>query len=477
MIWENGDREVRSDGSISHLPARYSLVIAQPRAVLRLQRGQNEYLRPSEVAPSLRCSPQHDDPFKFISRELRARGLVYEGLAARPRFPYPTGGVFGFIAYDVARYFERIPQMEAHHTEPDIYLLSSETVVIVDRLLGTAAVIGTPADDSRRSSDRSKLAVEQVSRALEAFATSTEPTLSAVHSAMTSSTADSSLKPLFSKTEFMELVRRAKEYIAAGDVFQVVLANTFTLPQVRDPLALFELLRLSNPSPYHFMVRFDSHTLVGASPEVMLRGQKGSGEQGGSRTEVNMRLVAGTYPRASDPAEDQQQSAQLAKDEKERAEHLMLVDHARNDIGRVAAVGSVEVKDLFAIESYSNIHHLVSEVSGVLRTRENVLTALRSCFPIATLTGTPKIRAMEIIAELEGVSRGIFGGAFVALGDCGGIDSAVAIRSILCGAQESIVKAGAGIVYDSNEEREFAECLLKAKALAEAVLMSQELAQ
>ncbi len=180
MIWETGERQTNGDGSVSHLPARYSLVIAQPRAVLRLQRGQNEYLRPSESAPSLRCSPQGDDPFKFISRELRARGLVYEGLRAQPRFPYPTGGVFGFIAYDVARYFERLPAMEGHHTEPDIFLLSTETVVIVDRLLGKLSVIGTPADDSRRSMERTSKAVRdsvsKLSSSTPTLPTRSEPT-------------------------------------------------------------------------------------------------------------------------------------------------------------------------------------------------------------------------------------------------------------------------------------------------------------
>lgn len=462
MIWETGERQVNADGSVSHIPARYSLVIAQPRAVLRLQRGQNEYLRPSESAPSLRCSPQRDDPFKFISRELRARGLVYEGLDTHPQLPYPTGGVFGFIAYDVARYFERLPSMEGHHTEPDIFLLSTETVVIVDRHLGSLTVIGTPADDSRRSMERTQKAVRDATAQLRA---ATPP------AASVSEPIHTTPSPLFSKQEFMEKVRRAKEYIAAGDIFQVVLGNTFTLPPVSDPLSLFETLRTTNPSPYHFMIRFDNQTLVGASPEVMVRGEKSLLR---GRTEINMRLVAGTYPRGATPDEDARQAALLSADEKERAEHLMLVDHARNDIGRVARTGSVEVRDLFSVESYSNIHHLVTEVSGALKPEENVLTALRSCFPIATLTGTPKIRAMEIIAELEGPSRGIFGGAIVAFGDCGGIDSAVAIRSVLCSTKESVIRAGAGIVIDSDEAREYSECVLKAKALADSVLRCQE---
>ncbi len=467
MIWETGERELGSDGSVQHLPARYSLVIVRPRAVMKLQRGQNEYLRPSETAPSLRCSPQRDDPFKFISRELRARGLVYEGLESRPQLPYPTGGVFGFVAYDVARYFEQTPAMEGHPTEPDIFLLSSETVIIVDRILGTLKVVGTPADDSRRSMERSQRAVAEVAKTLSSAAAQAAPLPE-----FSTPNQVNFLSSLYSKTEFMEKVARAKEYIAAGDIFQVVLGNTFTLPPVEDPLTLFELLRVINPSPYHFFVRFDQQSLVGASPEVMVRGRK-SGI--GGTTEINMRLVAGTYPRGSDPDADGKQAAALSADEKERAEHLMLVDHARNDIGRVARTGSVQVKDIFSVESYANIHHLVSQVSGTLRPEENVLTALRACFPIATLTGTPKIRAMEIIAELEGPSRGIFGGALVALGDCGGIDSAVAIRSILCGAKESVVRAGAGIVFDSDEAREFAECQLKAKTLAEAVAICQEL--
>jgi anthranilate synthase component 1 len=261
----------------------------------------------------------------------------------------------------------------------------------------------------------------------------------------------------FSKEEFVAKVDRAKEYITAGDAFQIVLANCFTSKlEEADPLKAFSLLASKNPSPFHYCANTNTETggwsLVGASPELYLKGQKDK--------QISMRLVAGTYPRSEN--NDVQQKELLREDPKERAEHFMLVDHARNDIGRSSKVGSVEPVDLLTVESYRDVHHLVSEVRG--KPVLSLFESFKNCFPIATLTGTPKVRAMQIIEELEG-SRGVFGGSVFRMACDGSLTSSVIIRSMVIEGNRTRVNAGCGVVYDSDSERENEECRWKAEAL------------
>ena len=324
----------------------------------------------------------------------------------------------GFISYDAARYLEKIKGATGSKF-PDLYFLKTKNFVEKNR---DGSIFPCTADNKPNCFDKK-----------------IEPSR------------------FFSKEQFMGMVRKAKAYIKAGDVFQVVLSNCFEVEASPNPLEVYQRLKALNPSPYHFLIRFGEHTLVGASPEVMLRSKKIK-----DKTKVLMRPVAGTYPKNS-PAES------LPRDPKEQAEHIMLVDHARNDIGRVAEIASVEVSDLLNVETYRDVYHLVSQVSGILKPEENIFSALESCFPIATLTGTPKIRAMEIIAELEGPTRGPFGGAAMMIDEHGMLDSGVIIRSAIIGKETTRIQAGAGIVYDSSPEREYEECLWKAKAVIDAL--------
>jgi anthranilate synthase component 1 len=262
-----------------------------------------------------------------------------------------------------------------------------------------------------------------------------------------------------SPAEFMGMVAQAKEYIAAGDIFQVVLSQRFSVPFTLPPLALYRALRRTNPSPFLFYLDFGGFSLVGSSPEILVRVRDG---------EVTIRPLAGTRPRGATPEEDKALEAELLADPKERAEHLMLLDLGRNDVGRVSRIGSVRVTDSFAIERYSHVMHIVSHVMGQLDRKHDVVDALMAGFPAGTLSGAPKVRAMEIIDELEKEKRGPYGGCVGYFSADGEMDSCIVLRTALVKDGMMHVQAGAGVVADSNPKAEQAECGFKAKALFKA---------
>ena len=259
---------------------------------------------------------------------------------------------------------------------------------------------------------------------------------------------------------YLQAVRRAQEYIAAGDIFQVVLSQRFDVEPGVDPFSIYRSLRIVNPSPYMYFLKLGGMQIVGSSPEMLVRVT-------GSRVEY--RPIAGTRPRGVDEADDRRIARELLADEKERAEHVMLVDLGRNDVGRVSEYGSVRVQDLMRIERYSHVMHIVSAIEGRLRPEIGALDALRACFPAGTLSGAPKIRAMEIIEELEPARRGIYGGAILYADYSGNLDSCIAIRTMLLQGAHGSVQAGAGIVADSVPEREEEECRNKAGAVLRAM--------
>ncbi len=445
MIWESSARQFTNFGSTWHGGSRFSVLALRPSCVVRLSGDELSFARHGKSELRYTLAPD-ENPLPVLAEHLPFLATPYPlELPAGVELPPVCAGAFGFFGYDCGRRFERIRGAESRADEPDIFLLECPSLLVLDRERNEILVTSVP-----------KLGDAPAWDDIHDFLRSGAPAKSA---AAQSTPAKLELEEKYSREEFSRRVSLAKEFICAGDIFQVVLGNTFTSPEPCDPLAAFDELREKNPSPFHFLVRFGEDTLVGASPEVMLRGRKDS-ESGAST--ASMRLVAGTYPKGERLVDE---ARELGSDRKELAEHLMLVDHARNDLGRVSEIGGVEVKDLFSIESYADVHHIVSQVSGRLRPDENMLSALQSCFPIATLTGTPKIRAMEIIAELEGPSRGTFGGAVVALGVDGSIDSAVTIRSLITGPGGTKIRAGAGIVYDSVPEREYEECYWKARAV------------
>jgi anthranilate synthase component 1 len=267
-----------------------------------------------------------------------------------------------------------------------------------------------------------------------------------------------------SRPRYLEGVRRIKDYIAAGDVFQAVLSERQDFAPGVTPFAIYRALRTVNPSPYMYYLRMGELEVLGSSPEMLV---KVSGRK------LEYRPIAGTRPRGADDSADQRLEQELRADEKERAEHVMLVDLGRNDLGRVSEYGSVEVRELMAVERYSHVMHLVSRLEGRMRLNLDALDALAACFPAGTLTGAPKVRAMQIIEELEPVRRGLYGGAVLYADFAGNLDSCIAIRSMLVRRGRAYVQAGAGIVADSDPAREYDECRNKAEALLRAVKMAR----
>ena len=411
-----------------------------------------------------------------LADEHSKNNSIFADCAAALEIPFIGGGL-GLLAYDSSRHFEKINGQPLLEGEPELIFLLTDTLLVINEDKGQVTVLCWPEKllggnkPISEANQRFTKLLERINQCVDRENTTPKLAANLNKEQIDLELAKTELKvsERFSREQYIELVIKAKEYILAGDVFQVVLSNSFECPFRPNPYELYQVLRKINPSPYHFLMQFNEKFLVGASPELMLRGDALKNDV--SRQQVIMRLVAGTYPRnnSHEFIKTSPTAGRLLADEKERAEHMMLVDHARNDIGRVSEIACVEVKDLLSVETYSNVYHIVSQVGGLLRKNENFLSALRSCFPIATLTGTPKIRAMEIIAELEGQARGFFGGTIFCLGLDACLDSAVVIRSATLEATKTCFQAGGGIVYDSLPEREYQECYWKTKPMLQAL--------
>jgi anthranilate synthase component 1 len=390
------------------------------------------------------------DALAFVERFLaRFRVAVRSGL---PRF---CGGLAGYFGYDTVRLVEkkldRVPHDELGM--PDIELLLCEELAVVDNLSGRVYLIvyADPGEPEGYARARARL------RELRArLARSVEPP----------HTRASVRRPEerdFARADYLRAVERAKEYIAAGDVFQVQVGQRIRKQFADSPLSLYRALRTLNPSPYMYYYDLGDTHIVGASPEILVRSEARDGQRS-----VAIRPLAGTRPRGATPAEDARLADELLADPKERAEHLMLIDLARNDIGRIAEVGSVHVTEQMVVERYSHVMHLVSHVEGTLRPGLTNFDVLRASFPAGTLTGAPKVRAMEIIDELEPVKRGVYGGAAGYLSFAGDMDLAIAIRTGIVRNNTLYVQASAGIVADSVPESEWAETEAKARAVLRA---------
>jgi anthranilate synthase component 1 len=389
-----------------------------------------------------------------------------------PGLPPFTAGAVGFFSYDVVRQIERLP---SHTTDdlglPDACLMFFDEVLAFDHVKKEILLIATA--DLRRHKPQAAYAdaLRRLDR-LEKRLAQSLPKLASKKPA-----GKLRLTPRTKKPAFLKSVERAKEYIAAGDIFQVVLSQRLDLEPGVDPFSVYRALRIVNPSPYMYFLRFDRRKtgpksakskaekeetthIVGSSPELLVRVE-------GRRIEY--RPIAGTRPRAASEAADLAAEQEMLHDEKERAEHVMLVDLGRNDVGRVSEYGTVNVTNLMHVERYSHVMHLVSDVEGRLRPELSAVDALRSCFPAGTLSGAPKIRAMEIIEQLESTRRGIYGGTVLYADYSGNLTSCIAIRTLLVEGRKGFIQAGAGIVADSIPENEYQESLNKAKAVVRAV--------
>jgi anthranilate synthase component 1 len=384
--------------------------------------------------------------------------------AQLPDLPPFTAGAVGFFAYDAVRTIEQLPTTAPDELNvPDACLLFFDEVLAFDHLRKEMVLVVTA--DVRR--EVPEAAYERAHARLLDFARRLSRPLP--ESARLQPQAPEHPLAVTHRTEaadFLSAVDQAKGYIAAGDVFQVVLSQRFDMVPGVDPFSIYRSLRVVNPSPYMYFLRLSLQDagspthVVGSSPEMLVRVQ-------GRR--IDYRPIAGTRPRSSDEEQDRRLGEELLADQKERAEHVMLVDLGRNDVGRVSEFGTVSVRNLMHLERYSHVMHIVSDISGRLRPELDAVDALRACFPAGTLSGAPKIRAMEIIEELEPARRGIYGGAVLYADYSGNLDSCIAIRTLLLQGEQGSLQAGAGIVADSVPQSEFEECGNKARAVLRAI--------
>jgi anthranilate synthase component 1 len=432
---------------------RYSFIGLPARTLLRATGKVCEVVTDGVVVER-----QEGNPLDFIDRfQERLKPAVTGGL---PRF---CGGLAGYFGYDTVRCIE--PKLAnvvkpGGLGTPDILLLLSEEVAVIDNLSGRLYLI-VWADPAKAD------AYFQAKRRLAELADKLRYSVAAPS---VKRVASHPVEREFSKAELMRAVERAKDYIAAGDCMQVVIGQRLRKRYTESPLSLYRALRSLNPSPYMYFYDMGEFQIVGASPEILVREERLPDQS----RKVTIRPLAGTKPRGATPEADAALEAELRADEKERAEHLMLIDLARNDIGRIARTGSVKVTEAFAVERYSHVMHIVSNVEGVLKPGVGQLDVLRATFPAGTLSGAPKVRAMELIDELEPVQRGIYGGACGYLSFAGDMDVAIAIRTGIVKDQTLYVQAAAGVVADSVPEKEWAETEQKARALLRAAELVEE---
>ena len=437
--------------------ARYTFLGTEPREAWRYTgRRVDRWTQ----AGGWRQAADTADPIGHVGGLMRAQPC--QEAAGLPRF---HGGAVGFIGYDVVRTLEALgdgPPPE--YGLPDALFIIADTVVVLDNLLGRAAIVvnvapppGADAAALGRAWDAAQQRLDEWWSRLDA------PT------PLRPFPIDSTREPAeglsrYQDEQFLRDVARIKEHIAAGDVFQAVLSRRVEIERSVDPLQLYRCLRALNPAPYLYLLKLDDFAIVGSSPEVLVRVED---------RDVTLRPIAGTRPRGATPAEDAALAAELLADPKELAEHAMLVDLGRNDLGRVAEYGSVRVAESLTVERYAHVQHIVSEVRARLAPGCDAVDALKACFPAGTVTGAPKVRAMQILDELEPVRRGPYAGAVGYLGwGARQLDTAIAIRTCVALADRVLVQAGAGIVADSDPGRELAETRHKARAALRAVALA-----
>ena len=427
---------------------RYSFLGCNPSTIFQSKGRRITLTRDGRAS-----SYDNDDPLNELRRLMADyTPIPVEGI---PEF---HGGAVGYMSYDQVRMFEKLPDQNPDMLgAPDLYFMLTDTLLIFDHVNNRIKIVSNAhiTADPQSAYHEAVRKIDDLHRALRKplFVASEH-----LHSGQVSAEPRSS----FTKADFCHAVEKAKEYIVSGDIFQVVLSQRFEREVYVSPLSIYRALRCINPSPYMTLVRYPEFTLVGSSPEVMTQVK-------GKRCMV--RPIAGTRPRGDTPEQDAVLEKELLADEKETAEHVMLVDLGRNDVGRVSAPGTVRpVADRFMyVERYSHVMHIVSEVEGTLKEGEDAFSALRSTFPAGTVSGAPKIRAMEIIDELEPVRRGPYAGGCGYISFGGDADTCIIIRTMVIKDGVAYVQAGAGIVYDSVPEREYEETLNKAKALFRAV--------
>jgi anthranilate synthase component 1 len=442
---------------------RHSFIGLSVATDIRLDAGQVSILRRRADGAEAECSVQAvdpADPLAPVRQELERCPLRQD---PELQLPPPFGGAVGFLGFDMVGYFENVPLPPAGDGElPDYRFIFPRTLVVFDHVKSEIEILTLP--DGPGDADHAA-ACREIEGVLDALSQPLPADALRERGRAPSVPPTPEPEPLVARETFMGMVESAREHIFAGDAFQIVLSQRLAGETDVPPFQIYRALRILNPSPYLFFLDFGEHQLIGSSPEVLVRLQEG-------RLQVNP--IAGTRPRGKGVAEDNDLAADLLADQKERAEHVMLVDLGRNDLGRVCETGTVRVDDFMTVEKYSHVMHMVSRVSGELRAGLDMFDALRATFPAGTVSGAPKIRAMEILSELEGLRRGPYAGAVGYFGLAGDMDMCITIRTLLMQGRRYSVQAGAGIVADSDPAREHQETLDKIRALTRAVRIAEE---
>jgi len=430
--------------------ARYSFLSASARSHVRVYRDVVEV----QEKGSFRQIPHHHDPLSVL------RDIMRQYRPAQvPELPRFWGGMVGYLSYETVSFFEAIPNQLPENKAIAHFIIPDE-LLIFDNIRHTLFCVAISfTDDEPDAGEAYRKAKERVNCLLEKIRQNMpEP-------AQTQSLSDFSLSPTYPPDTYREFVKTTKNYIRAGDIIQSVISQPFVCKPAPDLWSLYRAQRFVNPSPYLFFLKLKDTTLVGSSPETMVRLENRI---------ATLRPIAGTRPRGKNEQEDRSLANELLQDEKERAEHLMLVDLGRNDLGRIAETGTVQVTDLMIVERYSHVMHLVSNICCDLKPEYDAWDLIRATFPAGTLSGAPKVRAMEIIAELEKEPRGPYGGAVGYVSFHGNMDLAITIRTACVEQDQLTVRAGAGIVADSDPERERVETENKAKAIQKALKLISE---
>lgn len=435
--------------------ARYSFLSSNPAFVFKSKNKQIEICEFScgGYLKTKRFTTSHD-PIDEIKKIMKPYKFV--NISGLPRF---SGGMVGFIGYDTVRFFEKLPDKNPDDLKlPDILLMLTDTILIFDHSRHTIKIICCAYLGNKNEISLSFAYKKAINKIEELFCRLKKP----LEPAITAKNRDANLKITsnLTKNRFKAIVLKAKEYIRQGDIIQAVLSQRFKTKLSGDAFSVYRNLRSINPSAYMYFLKLKNFSIVGSSPELLVRCEKGI---------VETRPIAGTRPRGKNESEDEKFARDLIRDEKERAEHIMLVDLGRNDLGRVCSEGSVVVSEFMKIEKYSHVMHLVSNVKGALKKGKDMYDVLRAAFPAGTVTGAPKVRAMEIIEELENLRRGPYAGCVGYFSFSGNLDTCITIRTIIVKDAVAYFQAGAGIVADSAPEKEFKETVNKAKALILAI--------
>ena len=431
---------------------RYSFLGRDPALIFR-SKGRHATLTENGVEQKIELA-SNEDPLTYL-KQLLGRYQFVES----PDLPKFCGGAVGFFGYDVVRFFETLPDNNPDDLNvDDACFLFTDTLLIFDHVRHRVKVLCNAhiAGDANLAYDAAIARIEALISRLRVVIPPIQNPKSKIQNPVVES--------LFPRPDYEAAVERCRDYILAGDAFQIVLSQRFKVEFSAPPFDLYRALRSVNPSPYMFYLSLGERKIIGTSPEILVTVEGGM---------VRSRPIAGTRPRGKTPEEDKNLEAELLADEKERAEHIMLVDLARNDVGRVCEYGSVRVNDLMVIERYSHVMHIVSDVTGKLRPEKDIFDVLRACFPHGTVSGAPKVRAMQIIDEQEPTRRGFYAGSVGYLSYSGDMDMAIAIRTMLADGHTAYLQAGGGLVADSNPADEYQECVNKSRALVNAIELAE----